>query len=339
MPPRSSPGWWARGRTARSTCPPTGSTRCPPPTPRHHRRLRRRRPRSPGRRAGPRLAEATGARLRSPPSTRIPGSHSHRRSAAHVDERRRADRAIRAVRDELAPGTPTVVVPGLSPAHALCKLADERRARTIVVGSRHAVRGRHMGDADHGAAGAAGSANAAVLVAPDEHPVAPTLRRIVVGFDDDDGSRDALDWGIQLARSTGAHLHLASVVPYSMNSWWIAGATAVDPGALDRWHEATQQRARGRGPCGAVRLRRHRDVLRGPGGRPRPPAAGRGRRCRSARPRLAALGGAGASRARERLRAHRPPQCVPDARGPTRPPSERSRRRAATGRDGAELTE
>ncbi len=186
------------------------------------------------------VAQATGARLLIAAVYPHPGLPFPPPVGHHVDERTRADRAIRAVRDEMAPGSRTVVVAGLSPAHALCKLAESERARMIVVGSRHAAAGRHMGDADH-ALQVLRSAHAAVLVAPDDHPVSPTLRRIVVGFDEGAGSHDALAWGIELARSAGAHLHLISVVPQAASTWWVAGDAPIDPMSVDRWVEDREE--------------------------------------------------------------------------------------------------
>ena len=119
------------------------------------------------------IAEATGAQLTIAAVYPHPGLPFPPPVAHHVDERHRAHRAIRAVRDDLAPGARTVVVPGLSPAHALCKLADDEGASMIVVGSRHAAAERRMADADH-ALQVLRSAQAAVLVAPDDRPVSPT---------------------------------------------------------------------------------------------------------------------------------------------------------------------
>ena len=93
-----------------------------------------------------------------------------------------------------------------------------------------------MADADH-ALQVLRSTHAAVLVAPDDRPVSPTIGRIVVGFDDGAGSHDALATAIELARATGAHLHLLSVVPRESNAWWVEGEATVDPLALDRWVE------------------------------------------------------------------------------------------------------
>lgn len=185
------------------------------------------------------LAEATGARLTLATVYPHPGFPFPPPVTGHVDERRRADRAIRAVRDELAAGARTIVVPGLSPAHALCKLADDEGASTIVVGSSHTAAERRMSDADH-ALEVLRSAHAGALVVPDDRPVSPAIRRIVVGFDDAAGSHDALAAAIDLARVTGAHLHLVAVVPHETTAWWLDGE-AVEPAALDRWVE--QRRA------------------------------------------------------------------------------------------------
>ena len=282
------------------------------------------------------IAEATGARLTIAAVYPHPGLPFPPPVAHHVDERRRADRAIRAVRDDLAPGARTVVVPGLSPAHAICKLADDEGASMIVVGSRHAAAERRMADADH-ALQVLRSTHAAVLVAPDDRPVSPTIGRIVVGFDDGAGSHDALATAIELARATGAHLHLLSVVPRESNAWWVEGEATVDPVGPRPLGRATQERALERHPRSARERRRHRHVRRGPVRRRHPSPARSERRRRSRRPRLAALGEARARRARERLRARGPQEHLPDARGPAAT-SRRRRRRLAPDGVGPELT-
>jgi nucleotide-binding universal stress UspA family protein len=152
------------------------------------------------------------------------------------DERRRADQGIRAVRDELAPDADTVVVPGLSPARAICELAEARGASTIVVGSRSEHR---MGDADH-ALQVLRSADTEVLVVPDGRPVSPVLRRILVGFDGGPGSHDAVDRAIELARATGAAIRVLGIVPQEVHSWWLGGPTAWDSDQVDRWAQERQ---------------------------------------------------------------------------------------------------
>ena len=122
------------------------------------------------------IAEATGARLTIAAVYPHPGLPFPPPVTGHIDERRRADRAIRDVRDELAPGARTVVVPGLSPAHALCKLADEEGAGTIVVGSHHAASERRMGDADH-ALQVLRSTHAAVLTPPLDCSASPRTKK------------------------------------------------------------------------------------------------------------------------------------------------------------------
>ena len=337
MTARSSPGWWVSGTEARSTSSPH-----PEPCDAHHRhpehprRLRRRRPRPPGRRPGPHHRRGDGRPADDRRGVPHPGLPFPPPVAHHVDERRRADRAIRAVRDDLAPGARTVVVPGLSPAHAICKLADDEGASMIVVGSRHAAAERRMADADH-ALQVLRSTHAAVLVAPDDRPVSPTIGRIVVGFDDGAGSHDALATAIELARATGAHLHLLSVVPRESNAWWVEGEATVDPLALDRWVERRRSELSSATREALRERRRHRHVRRGPVRRRHPSPARSERRRRSRRPRLAALGEARARRARERLRARGPQEHLPDARGPAAT-SRRRRRRLAPDGVGPELT-
>jgi nucleotide-binding universal stress UspA family protein len=182
------------------------------------------------------LAEQTGGRLLIAAVYPHPGLPFPPPLGHHEDERRRADRGIRAVRDELAPGASTVVVPGYSPAHAICELADARGARTIVVGSRPEHR---MADADH-ALQVLRSAQTEVLVVPDGSTVSPVLRRILVGFDGGPGAHDALASALVLARSTGAAIRVLAIVPREVRAWWLGGATAYDPDQVDRWAQERQ---------------------------------------------------------------------------------------------------
>jgi nucleotide-binding universal stress UspA family protein len=181
------------------------------------------------------LARRTGSRLLIAAVYPFPGLPFPPPFGHRVDERRPVEQAIRAVRDELAPEAPTVVVPGFSPAHAICDLAQERGASTIVVGSRHLAR-RWIGDADH-ALQVLRSAHVDVLVAPDDRPAATELRSILVGFDGGPGSYDAMERAVELARATGAEITVLSVVPREMNAWWIAGEAATDPETFERWDE------------------------------------------------------------------------------------------------------
>jgi nucleotide-binding universal stress UspA family protein len=182
------------------------------------------------------LAEHTNARLLivavyPHPGLPFPPPLGHRE-----DDRRQADHAIRAVRDDLAPDASTAVVPGLSPAHAICEVAEARDASLIVVGCRA---GHHIGDADH-ALQVLRSAHTDVLVVPDGRPVSPVVRRILVGFDGGPAAHDALARAIELARATGAAIRVLGIIPDEVHAWWLGGATVFDPDEMERWIQERQ---------------------------------------------------------------------------------------------------
>ena len=154
------------------------------------------------------LSEATGASLllvaafTEPP---LPFPEPFREQAAQVE------RAIRAVRDELAPNAQTATVAALSPGHALRHTARREHADLIVVGSRrHGGVDRLVG-ADH-ALQVLHSAPESVAVVPDGTTVGPELGRIAVGLDESPEARAAVDLAVDLARATGARLWLHVVI-------------------------------------------------------------------------------------------------------------------------------
>jgi nucleotide-binding universal stress UspA family protein len=179
------------------------------------------------------IAGLTGARLLIVGVYPHPGLPFPPPLAHREDERHRMESALRGVQDELAPEAHVAAVAGLSPAHALCEVAEQKSAATIVVGSRHAP-ARRMGDADH-ALQVLRSAPAAVLVAPDDRPAPEELRRIAVGFDGTASSRDALAAAARLARSAGASLMLLSAVAPEVSAWWLEGAASLDREIVERY--------------------------------------------------------------------------------------------------------
>jgi nucleotide-binding universal stress UspA family protein len=149
------------------------------------------------------------------------------------DEHRSMERALREVRQELAPDARILAVPGLSPAHALCSTAERRGASALVVGSRHEP-ARRMGDADH-ALQVLRSAALPVLVARDDRPAPNELRRIAVGFDGSASSRDALAVAARLAHDADAHLTVVSTLTPEVPDWWLRGTSSVDAEILEHF--------------------------------------------------------------------------------------------------------
>jgi nucleotide-binding universal stress UspA family protein len=136
----------------------------------------------------------------------------------YVAGRHQLERALRAVRDELAPEAVIQVEADLSPAHALRQVAEAEGADLLVVGSRHRRRLQHIVDSDH-AMQVLHGAPCAVAVAPD--PIAPraVLRRIGVGIDATPESRIALRMARELAMRSGASLWLHAVVDDTVPGW------------------------------------------------------------------------------------------------------------------------
>ncbi len=161
------------------------------------------------------IAAATGARLvllgvhHNPP---LPFPDTY------AEQRAELERALRAVRDELAPEAIVRVHADLSPARALRHVAEAEHADLLVVGSRHRRRLQHILEGDramqvlHGAA-------CAVAVAPDPLAAHPELRRIGVGLDATPESERALAMARDLAERTGARLWLHAVVDDTISSW------------------------------------------------------------------------------------------------------------------------
>jgi len=107
----------------------------------------------------------------------------------------------------------TVVLGDMSPARGLHRLAEHEGADVIVVGSTHHGRLGRVFAGDDAVATLHGS-HCPVAVAPRGYD-APTdgpLRRIGVGYDGGPESGHALLLADMLARRTGAHLHLLSVI-------------------------------------------------------------------------------------------------------------------------------
>jgi nucleotide-binding universal stress UspA family protein len=154
------------------------------------------------------LADATDAGLllvatfAQPP---LPLPESLREHAKQID------RAIRRVRDELAPNARAAAVEALSPAHALRHMAHLENADLIVIGSRHHGRLERFVESDH-ALQVLHSAPQGVAVVPEGTTVGPQLRNIVVGLDGSREARAAVDTAVALARETGAHLRLLVVL-------------------------------------------------------------------------------------------------------------------------------
>lgn len=153
------------------------------------------------------LADATGAGLLlvatfSQPPLPVPESYR--------EHRMQVDRAIRRVRDELAPNARTAAVEALSPAHALRHMADLEKADLIVVGSRHHGRLERIVETDH-ALQVLHSAPQGVAVVPEGATVGAQLRSIVVGLDGSREARAAVDVSAALARDCGAHLRVVVV--------------------------------------------------------------------------------------------------------------------------------
>jgi nucleotide-binding universal stress UspA family protein len=186
------------------------------------------------------LARATGARLHvvaahlEPP---LPFPASSRERAEQID------RAIRRVRDELAPQATATAVHALSPAHALRHAAEREHADLIVVGSRRHGRLGRILEADH-ALQVLHSAPQSVAVVPDGVAVAARLERIVVGFDGSPEAAAALDLAADIARRAGAQLWLQAVVDDRQPGWSTTAAGFARPEDWTAWLEEGRIAAR-----------------------------------------------------------------------------------------------
>jgi nucleotide-binding universal stress UspA family protein len=171
------------------------------------------------------LAEATGARLllvAAHPNPPLPFP------AGLQEQHDRADRAIRRVRDELAPTGTAMVVEALSPAHALCDTAEREGADLIVVGSRRRTRAARMLDADH-ALQVLHGAPTSVAVVPESGPIPAQLERIAIALDGSVEAHGALTIAADLARATGARLWLQVVADNHMPAWGTGAPGFVQP--------------------------------------------------------------------------------------------------------------
>ncbi|HEY1538864.1 MAG TPA: universal stress protein [Solirubrobacteraceae bacterium] len=144
-------------------------------------------------------------------------------------ERTALERALRGVRDELAPDALDQVVVDISPAHALRRVAETERADLVVVGSRHHGHVERLTAGD-GAMQVLHGAPCAVAIAPDHLPPCRALQRIGVGIDDSPESAVALAMAIELARAAGAQLDLLAVASevYSGSANIVPGASYAD---------------------------------------------------------------------------------------------------------------
>ncbi|MDO8213567.1 universal stress protein [Conexibacter sp. CPCC 206217] len=124
-------------------------------------------------------------------------------------ERKLAD--VRALADDPAPEL--VVQPGRSTAEGLYRLAEERGAEIIVVGSSsHGALGRVL--VGSGPEQLLHGAPCAIAVAPAGYADAGThaLATIGVGYDGAPESREALAAAVELGRAAGATVHAISVL-------------------------------------------------------------------------------------------------------------------------------
>jgi nucleotide-binding universal stress UspA family protein len=112
----------------------------------------------------------------------------------------------------------TAVLGDTSPARGLHRVAEDRRADLLVVGSTHHGRLARVLAGDDAVAALHGSP-CPVAVAPRAvaTPEDGVLRRIGVGYDGHPESRHALALATALASDTGAHLELRSVVTAPRN--------------------------------------------------------------------------------------------------------------------------
>jgi nucleotide-binding universal stress UspA family protein len=182
----------------------------------------------------------------------LPAPLPHRFAEEHED----LERALRSLRDELAPEAIVRVKARLSPAHALRDVAESESADLVVVGSRHRRRLQHILDGDH-ALQVLHGAPCAVAVAPD--PIAPRgqLEQIGVGLDATPESDRALAIARELAQRTGASLRLYVVVDEAVPVWAGFAPVGAPPEAL---RELTDRRTAAAQELLAERLEACRDV-------------------------------------------------------------------------------
>jgi nucleotide-binding universal stress UspA family protein len=119
------------------------------------------------------------------------------------------ERAIRALRDELAPGPSVEVVATHSPARAIAQVAMAHRADLVVIGSHRPRRFERFLGRNH-ALEVLRATSASVAVVPDGCDVRP-LTRISVEVDDSPEAAVALDVAATLAHRRTACLRLVPV--------------------------------------------------------------------------------------------------------------------------------
>jgi nucleotide-binding universal stress UspA family protein len=142
-------------------------------------------------------------------------------------------------------------IAGASPSQVLHELAEQLRARTIVVGPTHhgtALRRLTGSTPEH----VLNHAPCPVAVAPDGYArrAAGALRRISVAYDGGDESQHALAAAAALARDTGARLRLVNVV----NAAAVGMYPPLDVSTYDELAQLTREEARGRLAAAAADL-------------------------------------------------------------------------------------
>jgi len=170
------------------------------------------------------IATATGAKLL------LVGVYHHAPvpfPGSYADQREELERALRAVRDELAPEALIQVRADMSPAHALRHVARYEGADLVVVGSRHRRRLQHIAESDQ-AMQVLHGARCSVAIAPDPLEPRADLRRICVGIDATPESAAALEMACDLARRTGARVRLLAVADDRLPGWVGYVPTPVD---------------------------------------------------------------------------------------------------------------
>ncbi len=172
------------------------------------------------------IAAATGARLL---LVGVEWDNPLPLAESYADNRAQLEAELRDVRDDVAPDARTQIAFGMSPAHALRKAAEAAEADLIVVGSRHR-RGVQRLAANDDAMQVLHDAPCAVAIAPDHLTPCRALTRIGVGIDETPESAAALDMALELARPTGAEVHLLAVASetYSSSVNLAMGAVYLD---------------------------------------------------------------------------------------------------------------
>src|SRR5512133_753925 len=200
------------------------------------------------------IASATGARLL------LVGVHHHPPlpfPGTYAEQRQTLEHDLRAVRDELAPEALIRLEGGLSPAHALRRVAATENADLLLVGSRHRPRLQRIVEGDQ-ALQVLHGAPCAVAIARDPLEPRTELHRIGVGLDDTPESTFALVRARELARRPGARLSLHAVVDDAIPGWV---GLSVTPSYADALQELVENRRRVTEELLARRLESCDDVL------------------------------------------------------------------------------